>query len=189
MEETRIDMELERLRKRLPFLWEDYGFHLRYFSRDHYGRGGRGFFIGLENKLCRLVFEKDSKSEFEPIRDHVGKKNSIFNPSNHGYFVKDGWQSLTGLIYWLTGVQCESVRDVDKDLENLSQYLKLYMDQLLELFNPPEEFDSRLEQLRNKNKDNQLTVDKIKAERARLQALGQDSSLEAAINSLRGGKK
>lgn len=189
MEASRLDQELERLHKHLPFLWEDYGFHVKYFTRDYYGRGGRGFVIGLENDLCKLVFEKDSKSQFEPIRDHVGKKDAILNPPNFDYFVQDDWQSLTGLIYWLTGVQCESVRDVDKDLENLSQYLRLYMDKLLDLFKQPKEFDGRLEQLRNQNKENQLTVDKIKAERARLQALGQDSSLEAAINSLRGGKK
>ena len=36
---------------------------------------------------------------------------------------------------------------------------------------------------------NQITVQEIREERARLQALGQDSSLEAAIASLRGGKK
>jgi hypothetical protein len=189
MEEDRLDKELERLHRHLPFLWENYGFHVKYFTRDYYGRGGRGFVIGLENDLCKLFFEKDSKSQFEPIRVHVGKKNSIFNPPHYDYSSPDGWCSLTGLIYWLTGVQCESVRDVDKDLENLSRNLKLYVDKLLDLFRHPEEVDSRLEQLRNQNKEYQLSVDKIKAERARLQALGQDSSLEAAINSLHGGKR
>ena len=71
----------------------------------------------------------------------------------------------------------------------MSQYLKIYMNKVLDLFRDPEEFDNNLKQIRHQNKENQLTVDKIKAERARLQALGQDSSLEAAINSLRGGKK
>jgi hypothetical protein len=46
-----------------------------------------------------------------------------------------------------------------------------------------------LERLRNQNKENRIAVDMIRKERARLQALGQDSSLEAAIASLRGGKR
>jgi hypothetical protein len=63
------------------------------------------------------------------------------------------------------------------------------MDILLQMFTPPDQFDTKMERLRNQNKENQITVDKIKAERARLQALGLDSSLEAAIASLRGGKR
>ena len=63
------------------------------------------------------------------------------------------------------------------------------MDKLLDLFKYTDEFDKKLEYYRNLNKENQFTVDKIREERARLQALGLDSSLEAAIANLRGGKK
>jgi len=71
----------------------------------------------------------------------------------------------------------------------MSQYLKLHIDKLINLFKYPEEFDRKLEYHRNLHKGNQITVEKIREERARLQALGQDSSLEAAIANLRGGKK
>ena len=63
------------------------------------------------------------------------------------------------------------------------------MDKVIDLFRFPNEFDSKLEYYRNLHKENQITVEKIREERARLHALGQDSSLEVAIASLRGGKK
>ena len=74
-------------------------------------------------------------------------------------------------------------------MENLSQYLKLQMDKVLDLFKFPDEFDRKLEHYRNLYKEDQITVKKIREERARLQAFGQDSSLEAAIVGLRGGEK
>lgn len=188
MNEARLDYELERIYKKLPFLWKDYNFHVKYFTRD-YGIYYRGFIMGLENDICKLVFEKESNSAVEPIRDYIGMKSALFTPPDYSYFAEYGWYSLTGLIYWLSGVQYEYDKDVDKDLENLSQYLRLHIDKLLDLFKFPNEFDKRLEYYRSLNKENQITVEQIREERARLKALGQDWSLDAAIASLRGGKK
>jgi hypothetical protein len=187
MQENRLDNELERIYKKFPFLWENYGFHVKYFTRD-YGMYYRGFVIGLDNDVCNLVFEKETNSQIEPIREHIGKRSAWFAPPNYSYFAKYGWYPLTGLIYWLSGIECESDNNVDKDLENVSQYLKLHMDKLLDLFKYPKEFDRKLEHYRNLHKGNQITVEKIRAERSRLQTLGQDWSLEAAIASLHGGK-
>jgi hypothetical protein len=78
---------------------------------------------------------------------------------------------------------------VDRDLENLSEYLKLHMDKVLDLFRFPDEIDQRLDYYRNLYKQDQITVEKIREERVRLGALGRDSSLEAAIASLRGGRR
>jgi len=188
MKEARLDNELERLYKQVPFLWKDYNFHVKYLTRD-YGIYYRGYVIGLENDICKLVFEKETNSQVEPIRDYVGKRSAWFAPPNYSYFAEYGWYSLTGLIYWLSGVEYEYDKDVDKDLENLSEYLQLHMDKVLDLFKSPQEFDKKLEYYRNLNKENQITVEKIREERARLKALGQDWSLDAAIASLRGGKK
>ena len=188
MEEPRLDNELERLYKKFSFLWEEYEFHVRYLTRD-YGMYHRGLIIGLENELCKVVFEKETNSQVEPIRDHVGIKSAVFAPPDCSYLAEYGWHSLTGLIFCLSGVEYEIDKDVDRDLENLSQYLRIHMDNLLELFRDPDEFNSQLERLRNQHKENKITVDMIREERARLQALGQDSSLEAAIASLRGGKQ
>ena len=78
---------------------------------------------------------------------------------------------------------------MDQDLENVSQYLRLHIEKVLDLFKLPKEFDRKLEYYKNLYKENQISVEKIRAERARLQALGQDWSLEAAITSLHGGKR
>ena len=67
----------------------------------------RGFLIGLENKICKLVFEKESNSPVEPIIDRVGTKFALFTPPNYSYYAKYGWYSLTGLIYWLSGIEFE----------------------------------------------------------------------------------
>ena len=187
MREDRLDNELNRLYEKFPYLWNDYGFHVRYLTRD-YGMYYRGFLIGLENPVCKLIFEKETDSQTEPITEYIGKKHSSFTPPNYSYHAKDGWYSLPGLVYWISGFKCERDKNVDQDLDMISQYVKLHMTQLLELFGDSEPFDKKLEYYRNMNKDKQITVDKIREERARLQTLGKDSSLQAIITSLRGGK-
>ena len=188
MEEARLDNELERIHKQMSFLWTTYDCHLKFFTRA-YGMYDRGFIIGLENKVCKFVFERETNSPRETIGHYVGKKDAPFVPPQHNYWDDYGWYSLPSLIYWLSGVEYEYEKDVDKDLENLSQYLKRHIDKVLELFQHPAEFDSKLEYYRNLYKDKQITVDQIRAERARLKALGQDWSLETAIASLRGDRK
>lgn len=188
MEETRLDNELKKIHHKFSFLWKNYGFHSRYFTRD-YGMYYKGYVVGIENSVCKLVFEKETNSMHQPIAISVGKISSSFTPPNYSYYAKYGWYPLTGLIYWLTGVECERAKMVDQDLDYVSEYLKIYVDNLFDLFKYPDEFDGKIEYYRNRFKDSQLTIEKIRAERARLQALGQDSSLEAAIANLRGGKK
>ena len=188
MDEHRLDNEMKRIQENFSFLWKDYGFRTAFFTRD-YGMYYRGFIIGLENNICKLVFTKETNSANEPIAEYVGGFGASFKLSHSDYSLQDGWYPLTGLILWLTGVEYEFNKNADKDLENVSQYLKLHMDRLLDLFKSPKEFDKKLEYYRNLNKDNQITVEKIRAERERLKALGQDWSFEAAIASLRGGKQ
>jgi len=187
MEETRLDNELGRIYKNLPYLWGIYGFHVKYFTRS-YGIYHKGFIFGVENNVCRFVFEKETTSVVEPIRVYVGLKSALFKPPDYSHLPSNGWYTVTGLLYWLTGVECERFKDVDQDLQNISLYLKLYINKLIELFKFPDELDSKLQYYRNLHKENQITVAKIRVERAKLHALGRDSSLEAAIKNLRGGK-
>ncbi|MEO8327490.1 MAG: hypothetical protein ABI618_16685 [Nitrospirota bacterium] len=188
MEESRLDNELKRIQEGFPFLWESYNFHITFFTRD-YGVYYRGFIIGLENNTCKLVFTKETNSSVEPIAEYIGKKTASFKLDQSDYSLQDGWYSLTGLMFWLTGIEYEYDKNVDQDLQNVSQYLNPQMDKVIELFQFPDEFDRKLEHYRALHKGKQITVEKIREERARLQALGQDSSLEAAITSLRGDKK
>lgn len=188
MDTTILDDELERIYGNFSYLWKEYRFQVKYLTRD-YGIYNRGFIIGLENDVCKLVFEKESHSAVEPVTEYVGKKNSQFAPPDYSYWAKYGWYPVAGLVYWLSGVQCERDKDVDKDLGHVGQYMKIHISKLLDLFRNPDEFDEKLKYYRNLYKENPITVEKIREERARLHALGQDSSLEAAIASLRGGRK
>lgn len=188
MDNPRLDSEIKRLFKNLPYLWDTYNYHLAFFTRDFGIYGRRGFVIGLENDICRLVIWKETNSQVEPIAIHIGKKTASFSSMVHSTSITEEWYSLTGLIYWLSGVEFEYQKDVDKDFEGVSQYLKLYVNKVLDFFRIPEEIDSKLEYYRNLYKDNQITVDKIRDEPARLHALGQDPTLEACITSLQEGK-
>jgi hypothetical protein len=157
MKEARLDHELERIHKKLTFLWENYDFHVKYFTRD-YGIYHQGVIIGLGNDVCKLVFQKETNSSIEPFAEYMGKKRSHFAPPNHAYLAVDGWYPLDGLIYSPYGVQNGSDTPVDQDLEHVSQYLKLHIDQLIDLFKYPKEFDRKLEYQRNLHKGNQISV-------------------------------
>lgn len=187
MEDTKLDRELQRIYSKLSFLWVTYDFHLKYLTRS-YGMYNRGFLIGMENNICRLVLEKETESIIEPIRTFVGHKTALFLPPDYSHLASNGWYPVAGLLFWLTGVQCERYKNVDDDLESVSQFLKLNIDRLLDLFKDSDSFDSTLQYYRDLHKDEQITVEKLRVERARLQSLGLDSSIEAAIASLRGGK-
>src|SRR5215212_1819109 len=97
MQENRLNNELERFYKKFTFLWVDYGFHVKYFTRD-YRMYYRGFLIGPGNNVCNLVFEKETNSQNEPIRNYVGKRSAWFAPPNYSYFAEYDWYSLSGLI-------------------------------------------------------------------------------------------
>ena len=99
MVEDQLDYELERLHKNLPFLWKDHDFHVKYFTRD-YGMYYKGFLVVLGNDVLKLVFAKETNSSVEPITVYAGKKNSLFATPNFSCYAKDGWYSLTSLIYW-----------------------------------------------------------------------------------------
>lgn len=182
MEEARLDHELERIYKNLTFLWKDYHFHIAYLTRSF---GSYALILGLENEVCKLLFTWTEDS----ILKWAGKKSALFRPTDNSYSDVEGWYPLTELFYGLSGVEYEPVRDTDQDLANLGPYLRLSIDKVLGLFQHPDELDRWLEYYRDLYKDQHITMEQIRAERARLKALGQDASVEAAIASLRGGIK
>ena len=183
-----LDTELGKIYKRFLFLWESYGFHVSYCTRD-YGIYNRGFVIGLENEVCKMIFEKETTSPVEPVRIHVGKEHSPFAPPSYCYLVSDGWYSLVGLIHLLSGVKRGRFKNADHDLENVSRYVEPRMDMVIDLFRYPDQLDSKVQYYRSLHKDQEITLDKLRAERARLHALEVDSSLQAAMDSLSGGSQ
>jgi hypothetical protein len=186
MDELTLDNQLERLHKKFPFLWKEYGFNVTYLTSS-YDMYYHGFILGLENDLCRLIFEKDPDPREHLIRDYMGKKSSSFTPANQTYYAEDGWYPVSGLVFWLTGIQYKGHKDVD--LDTTSQYMKLHMDSLLDLYKPPDSFEEKIEYYQHLHRGSKIKVERIKEERARLKGLGQDWTLEAALASLRGGGK
>ena len=188
MDEPILDMAMEKIKVKLPYLWNTYHFHLVYFTRD-YGMYYKGLLLGLENDICRIAFRREYNSVNEPLVGYIGTKKSPFHLTSTDYLRKDGWYPLSGLVYWLSGVDYKFEKNVDLNLQDFSEYIRPHMDSVMDLFRIPEKIDNKIEHYRNLYKDKQITVEKIREERARLHALGQDSSLEAAIANLRGDKK
>jgi hypothetical protein len=188
MPELDLDKILETLHRKFTFLWQEYSFKVTYLTSS-YDMYYHRFTLCLENDLCKLVFEQDSDPRDRLIRKYIGGKSSLIPSLSQGYYSSVGWHSVSGLIFWMTGIQYESLKDLDQDLDNTSQYMKLHMDSLLDLYRDPETFEEKMEYYRNLHRKSRITVDQIKEERARLKALGQDWSLEAAMVSLRGCEK
>lgn len=185
-QDIRLDIELERIFKQMDFLWEPHGCHLAYFTRS-YGMYHRGFLIGLKHEACKFLFEHETGSRRDTITCYVGKKDALFRPPGDNLSASTGWYSVSDIVYWISGVEREYVKDIDQDLEFLGSYVKNFINEVFDLFRDSAHFDHRLDDYRTRFKGRQITVGQIRAERARLQSLGQDSSLETAILNLRKG--
>lgn len=188
MSEVRLGNELERIHKEFLFLWKDYDFHIKYFTRDH-SMHDRGFMIGLGNNVCKLVLKKKTHASDELFTCYVGTRSAWFTPPNDSYSASYHWYALAELSQWLSSDQHDVNNSADKGLEDLSHYLKSHMDRLLALMQDPKEVERKLGCQRNPRNENEITVEKIRVEQRRLQSLGQDSSHQAALANLRGGKK
>ena len=187
MDKSRLDSEINRLYKNISFLWDTYNYHLAFFTCD-FGIYGRGFIVGFENDICRLVFLNETISSLQPRAVYVGKKTASFSPLYYSFIADYGWYSINELVYWLRDFEYEYHNDTDKDLKTVNRYLKLQIDKFHELFRNPEELDSKLEYYRNQQNENQISVEKIRDERARVHTLDQDSPLGAAIKNLQRGQ-
>jgi hypothetical protein len=80
----------------------------------------------------------------ETIRVYVGTKSALFKPPDYSHLPQYGWYIAAGLIYWLSDVQRERYKNVGQDLASISEYLRLHIDKLLDLFKYPDEFDKKL---------------------------------------------
>lgn len=186
LQDIRLDIELERIFKYMGFLWETNGCHLTYFTRS-YGVYHRGFLIGLEHQACKFLFEHETSSRRDTIKCNVGKKDSLFRPPDDELSASTGWYSLSDIVYWISGLEREYAKDIDQDLEYLGLYVQNFINDVFDLFRDSGQFDSRLDNYRKRFRGMQISVEQLRAERARLQSLGQDYSIESAIASLRKG--
>ncbi|HKZ39869.1 MAG TPA: hypothetical protein VJ044_02850 [Candidatus Hodarchaeales archaeon] len=168
-----VDDILVGIRKSFSFLWEEYGFKFVGLMPTS-GYHDYGYFAELENDWCKLAFQSESGY----LEDICIVPKGV---SSAGEFVSR-WALLS------TGVERKRLQvpyTAENVLNNFDEFARPYLLEMLELAKTPELFEKRLKELEDAARSNPITTEMIRAERARLHALGLDSSLSAAVANLR----
>jgi hypothetical protein len=169
-----IELVLNCIRKSFSFLWEDFSFS-SFEVKPREGYRNSGYEVSLENQYCTLVFASEGG-----ILDEI-----YIRTKNLPYFGR-GLKHLTKL---LTNNEMKSfylVTATDSEyFDTLARYIRPTLPEILEMAKTPKLFKDTVETLENASKSRSITVEAIRAERARLHSLGLDSSLGAAMENLR----
>jgi hypothetical protein len=164
---------LSNIRRSFSFLWEEFGFGLTELKprADHLNHG---YEACVENESCKLVFMSEG-----------AWLDEIYIRTKEPPYFGRGLKRLTRL---LTGRKPKSFylvkAEVHEIFDSIAEYIQPTLHEMLELAKTPTLFDERLKELEAAARSNQITVEMIRAERARLHALGLDSSLGAAMANL-----
>lgn len=168
---------LSSIRKSFSFLWDDYGLKLiELVPKSKYHDSG--YYAQLENNWCIVTFQSES-GYWENIG--VASKDDI----SVGEFV-DRWAFLSTKEKMTRLQQPYTVENVFK---HFSEFATPYLREMLELLQNPMAFKDRLKELGVAADSTLITIEMIRAERARLHSLGLDSSLGAAMANLQKGDK
>ncbi len=168
-----INDVLISIRKSFSFLWDKYGFKFVGLMPKS-GYHDYGYFAQLENEWCKLSFQSES-GYLEDIG--IVPKGA----SSAGEFVSR-WALLS------TGEEekrLELPYTAENVFNNFAEFARPYLLEMLELAKTPILFEKRLKELEESARSNPITIEMIRAERARLHSLGLDSSLGAAMANLR----
>lgn len=170
---TDINLILTCIRKSFSFFWDDYGFHLTQLKpRD--GHRNSGYEVRLENEYSELVFSSE-----------MGVLDEIYIRTKGLPYFGRGLKRLTKL---LTGNEPKSffmVNVTDEEFfDSVASYIQPVLAEVLDLVKTPARFQDTIETLESAKKSGVITVEMIRAERARLHSLGVDSSLGAAMENL-----
>ncbi len=182
MENTKIQETIGMIRQALPYLFDDYGFKVVYFTPD-YGFHWYGTAIGLASTKCKCHLICVREIGHSVIRMDIASKTEAFDKYETTSLK---WQYLPQIIYFLSGKQEVGNADPIESLTQDSEDLKPCMDEIIKLYEKPGYINEWLEVQRQLEKDKPATIEQIKAERVRLHSLGLDSSLKAAMENLRG---
>lgn len=161
------------IRKSFSFLWDEHGFKLVGLMPKS-GYRDFGYFVQLENEWCRLAFHAES-GYLEDISIVTKGEKSV------GEFVRR-WAFL------LIGEEKKKSQlpyTVENIFDGFAEFAHPYLLEMLELAKNPALFEQRLKDLKEASRSNRITIEMIRAERARLYSLGLDSSLGAAMENLR----
>ena len=168
-----VDDILVGMRKSFSFLWEEYGFQFVGIMPTS-GYHDYGYFAELENDWCKLAFQSESG-----YLEDIGIVPK--GVSSAGEFVSR-WALLS------TGVERKRLQvpyTAENVLNNFDEFARPYLLEMLELAKTPVLFEKRLKELEEAAGSNPITIEIVRAERARLHALELDSSLGAAMAHLR----
>ena len=163
MKAHKLENELKKLYKSLPFLWKDYGFHLTYLASGCDGHPHETM-MGLASNACKLLFELENCSSLEGVHCRVGTRSAWFSIPGYQYSPLYGWYPFAGLLVWLEGSPYRANENTEIDLAALSHALRLHMDELLELVKEPKKVEEKLAQSRNTH-GNQDRVEDIQNNR------------------------
>jgi len=164
-----IDDILISMRRSFSFLWDGYDFKFvglmpKSGSRDH------GYSAELENDRCKLVFQFKS-DDLEDI-----------------YVAPKGAPSVGELVSHWALLSARDIRrrtrfpTAESVLDSFAEFARPYLLEMLELAKTPGLFEEKLKELEEAS--NLITIEMIRAERARLHALGLDSSLSTAMKNI-----
>ena len=168
-----VDDILVGIRKSFSFLWEEYGFKFVGLMPKS-GYHDYGYFAQLENDWCKLAFQSESGY----LEDICIVPKGV---SSAGGFVSR-WALLS------TGVERKRLQvpySAENVLNDFDEFARPYLLEMLELAKTPVLFKKRLKELEEAAGSNPITIEIVRAERARLHALELDSSLGAAMAHLR----
>jgi hypothetical protein len=152
-------------------LWDEYDFKLVSLT-PKYGYRDSGYFVQIENDWCLIAFQSESG-----YLDDIGVVPK--GGSSNGEFLSH-WAFLTTKEEKLSATPYSA----ENVFNSFAEFGRPYLHEMLELAKNPALFEQRLNELRKGMKSN-ITIDMIRAERARLHSLGLDSSLGAAMENLR----
>lgn len=149
MKEYPLDNELKKIQQIFPELWEQYGFHIRYFTK-HQSPSGERFILGLGNKTMSFLFDKEM-GLVDKVQFFVGTKNVWFSPPEGRYSKNFGWYSLEELAPLLGNVPTELTDNLEKDVDMLSHYLRSHMAELFELFKDSKALEKNLKSIKSEH--------------------------------------
>ena len=164
---------LVAMRKSFSFLWDDYRFKLVGLMPKS-GYHDSGYFAQVENEWCLVAFQSETG-----YLDNISVVPH--GKVSRGEFVRR-WARLS------SGEEKEpskSPHTPENALNSFAEFARPYLVEMVELAKDPSAFEQRLKELRAVDRSNPITVEMIRAERARLHSLGLDSSLGAAMENLR----
>ena len=170
---TDIYVVLSCIRKSFSFLWDEFGFNLSELKpRDGYRNNG--YEIQFENEWCKLVFMSEG-----------GALDEIYMRTKNLPYFGRGLKHMTGLLTDREPKSFIRVREGDDEFfSSIAEYVQPTLLEILELAKTPGAFKEMIEAVEATNKSEPITMEMIRAERARLHALGLDSSLGAAMENL-----